>query len=86
MSVVHFYQSIQVQQYVGEIRNKLFFSERGLLSYLSQGVGRSAKRNMDHSKALCQTNTRISLGVKIEFVLARYGEFGDFSSELAARS
>ena len=70
--------------YFGEIRNQLFFSERRLLSYLSRGVGRVAKRNMSHSKALCQTNTRISSDVVLEGILALYDEFSDFSSKLTA--
>ena len=72
------------KQYFGEIRNQLFFSERRLLSYLSQGVGRVAKRNMSHSKALCQTNTRISSDMVLEGILALYDEFSDFSSKLTA--
>ena len=72
------------KQYFGEIRNQLFFPERRLLSYLSQGVGRVAKRNMSHSKALCQTNTTISSDVVLEGILAVYDEFSDFSSKLTA--
>ena len=41
---------------------------------------------MNHSKALCQTDTRISSDVTLEDVLARYDEFSGFSSKLTARS
>ena len=73
------------QQDFGEIRNQLF-SEQGFLPDRSQGVGQVAKQNMNHSKVLCQAGTRISSDVILEDVLARYDEFGDFSSKLTAQS